>query len=160
MKKMFKALTFAAMAFMFGAAFPAFATDAFTNAGGYGSSVSLSGGSMAESGQYGNGTSTQFSTSSGYGVAFGGTASLGGYAGTGSGNTNNGNGNHYGNSGNGSDAGGIGAGGSMSGAFGQSGTYSYSTGSTDGNGYGDSKGGVGVDYTAYGYSAGTYSYAK
>jgi hypothetical protein len=113
-------------------------TSSFGVNGGYGSSVSLSGGSMAESGQYGNGASSQYSTSSGYGVAAGGTAMGAGFT-----------------------PGLVGAG-SISGAFGTSGTYSYSAGQTTGQGYGDSKSGAGVDYSAYGYGnlSGSYSYGS
>jgi hypothetical protein len=123
-----KTIIAAALAF---AAMSAFAHDSgetsYSVNGGFGSSVSVSGGSMAESGQYGNGTSSQYSTSSGYGIAAGGTGVVGGFT-----------------------YGGLAAG-SISGAYGSSGTSSYSTGYTSGQGYGDSKAGAGVDYSSYGY---------
>lgn len=109
--------------------------QSFNVSAGFGSSVSLSGGSMAESGQYGNGASSQYSNSSAYGVAAGGTGVVGGFTYSG-----------------------LGAG-SISGAFGTSGTSSYSAGATTGNGYGDSKGGAGVDYSAYGYGNLNVSYS-
>lgn len=112
------------------------AASSFGVSGGFGSSSSTTGGSMAESGVNGTGYSTQQSFSQGYGIAAGGTGM--GVAGF---NT-------------------AGVGGSVSGSLEQSGSIATSKGYTTGGGYGDSKSGVATNATGYGYSnlAGSYSY--
>jgi hypothetical protein len=112
----------------------AHATDAFSVGGGFGSSVTGSGGSMASSGTNGQGFSSQKSNSVGGGYAVGGTA--------------------LGVAGNYSSIGGV------SGSVGAGGSYTGSTsnGYTSGNGYGESKGGSGIDYGYSGYSSVTASY--
>lgn len=100
---------------------------------GYGSSVTIQGGSQATSGQYGNGVSSQYGASSGFGYAAGGTVQTsfqaqGGFSG--------------------------------SGAVGGSATYGYSAGATSGNGYGNSAAGSAVNYQAYGSSYSSYTYTN
>lgn len=108
--------------------------DSFSVGGGFGSSVTGSGGSMASSGTNGQGYSAQESNSVGGGYAVGGTA--------------------LGVAGNYSAIGGV------SGSIGAGGSYtgSQSAGFTSGNGYGESKGGSGVDYSYAGYSSVVASY--
>jgi hypothetical protein len=135
MKKLLKATLFAALA-MVGASSVAFAADSFGISGGFGSSVSVTGGSSATSGSNGNGYSYQASNSQGAGYAVGVTGLAVGYTGNA-----------------------IGAG-SFSGGVGGSATNASSYGVTGGDGYGATKSGAGVDYSSYGYGNvnGSYTY--
>jgi hypothetical protein len=113
----------------------------FSTGAGFGSSVSLNGGSMASSGVNGNGGySHQESNSAAAGYAAGGTGMVAGIVPVG--------------------FGGFAAGVSGSGAIGGSNTVTNSYGTVSNGGYGETKAGAGVDYSAYGYSGlnGSFAY--